>query len=1064
MQSHAAENDKIRRLQRAEAEPEASANHSSASGSFQWIVGNKQDDFKNKHVMQKVRQTAMGSYLKGARSQSDAAVPVGKESFNQKLTRNGSAHQPLSSGVEFECATHGIDDDTEELMKQKIVYNKYLKVSTAHERFYSPLSTSARVNLLDFMLLFVGKMYKTSGYQTWGHNVRISRSAASIEKHFMDFLEVYVTQLMTVSTAALNASAGANEKDATLTFFGAVLVQHYKVPIARLLSVWKSGSRTSDVEFVIDSPQEMPPPDFSPERYGLKTKPMITVENDCGGYSYIAGKLVPSLICLIELSHYLERTTTGAELGVIVDMLVSTDEVRFLALCLRFCLSQENCSAIQLIDATMAVDNLFHMGSASFNAEIQVHWSITKFMRDQYGDQYGADIPQFGSVVALTGRSTRQAQASTCADYIMSTWPLTGPFFLELLDAIHAAFFAADTQRRVRVFSRAYPGFSVQADVDLDISPDTLTVFEVRAMNYHLLRHVAQLLSWLSSAFTTSPFQDQLAYSTPLFTRKSQGVFFISTKHEPVNESEQTCWLNLFDRACIAAGFPISDRAEEIGLEISLDLLAGLSGARHIFEYKGGLVMKGFSHMFVPIRRQLDRVQWHAVSSPDEDTPLSYQDGISHYVFRAMLDEVGLQDLTSLRAIVGWCSVATTCLGSSHADYENIDYTKADEANSGLRCTGGSLGFQQFGVAALDVKFGLKDGKSHFQRSGPYQKIIRFAEGSPIVLHDVERKQSWLVPATNVMLHIVQHRHRLDPFQENGTPISLDTNIVTGSSAKQVLLENRNRVLFGDDKHTFMDEILDIWSILEFLLAQNVARQRETPGVRIPSSVHESLYGFEFNAVVHQDALFKLKKTNISRNHGGWSKLIEDIDALVLFANGFGDVILPAGASNQDLCPKWRRVPHGQDYLATTTNMLQTLFDKAGSRVDQKYLTTKSKLRWHQGSSALFDKCRDVTICDCTRLQQLVPESAIKSAQPPTSIADKGAVIFGNPEPRSAPLRSTVSKISSSLYSQPNIPILPRIVRRRSSSNDECKGKIRRLDIEAEELSCEQNHRPQAMS
>lgn len=474
--------------------------------------------------------------------------------------------------------------------------------------------------------------------------------------------------------------------------------------------------------------------------------------------------------------------------------------------------------------------------------------------------------------------------------------------------------------------------------------------------------------------------------------------------------------------------------------------------------------MKGFSHMFVPIRRRSDRVQWHAVSSPDGDTPLSYHDGISRCKSRAMLHEVGLQDLASLRAIVGWCSVATTCLGSSCVDYGNIDYTKTSEADSGPRCTGTSFGFQQIGVASLDVRFGLKDGKSHFQRAGPYERTIQLAEGSPIVLHDVEGRRSWLVPATNVMLHIVQHRHHLNPFQVEGKPLSLDTTIAAGSSAKEALLKYRTQVLYEDDNYTFMDDILNTWSILELLLDQNISRQREAPGVRIPNPLHESLYGFEFKSVVNQDAVFKLKKTTISRNHGGWSKLIEDTDALVLFANGFGDVILPAGASNQDLCRKWRRVPHGKDYLTTTTNMLQILFDKAGSRKDRKYLTTKSKLRWHQGSSALFNGCQDMTTCDCTRLQQLIPESATKSAQPPTSIADEGAVIFGHPEPRSVPLRSTVPKISSSLYSQPNIPILPRIVRRRSDTNDERKGKIRRLDIEAEELSCQHNHRPQAMS
>ncbi|KAH6851639.1 hypothetical protein B0T12DRAFT_484146 [Alternaria alternata] len=706
----------------------------------------------------------------------------------------------------------------------------------------------------------------------------------------------------------------------------------------------------------------------------------------------------------------------------------------------------------------MSEKNLVQLKCGSYVSNIDVHWSIEWFMHDQYGE----DLPRFGSVVTLTG-SSLFAQASTCADYIKVTWPHTGMFFLELLDAIHATFVASDVQTPDPISLTSDWGLSVQANIRRSRHCFTSNTFVAHATEKGLLIQLAQQLSWLSSAFTTSPFKDQVAHSSLSFLRLGQGSFGIWISHEKISPFEKACWLPLFNSTCIATGFPIAERAQEVGLEVSLDLLAGLSGARHVVEYEGGLVMKGFSHMFVPVRRQLNRVQWHAVSSADEETPLSYQEGISRCTSRAMVHDVGLQDLASLRAIVGWCSVATTCLGSTHANYENIDYTKANEADSGPRCTGTSFGFQQFGVASLDVKFGLKDGKSHFQRAGPYQRIIQLADSSPIVLHDVEGKRSWLVPATNVMLHIVQHRHHLNPFKVNGEPINLDTNIATGSSAKEVLLKNRTQLLYEDDNYTFMDDILNTWSILEFLLAQNISRQREASGVRIPSSLHESLYGFEFKAVVLEDAPYKLKKTTISRTHGGWSKLIEDIDALVLFANGFENVILPAGESNQGLCHKWRGVPDGQDYLTTTTKMLQNLFDKAGSRVDRKYLTTKSKLRWHQGSSKLFDVCRNAALCDCTRLQQLVPESSIRSVQPPTSMAIEGAVIFGRPEPRPTQSRSTEPPVANSLYSQPNVSIAQSTICRRDSTIEEAQRKIRQLAIETNELSCESNRRLQTI-
>ena len=1057
MQSPPAEVDEIQRQPQAKKQPEAWATHKPAdtvhssdySSNLAWPILPRSQDKKD------VNRRLRAKKIRTRTTQDDWVLirekDLNRPDINEGLKGARSGYRSRLGIMEADNLggkAHEIGDDCIELYDEELPSKRRPQTagSSSHARQPQQLKLSIKAQDIveGFIQQFVQILSKRSARLFWRGGTTLQRSPAFVQmKSLENALEVYATQLLTMSTAAVNSSANGNEIDATLDLVGAVLIQQYKSQIAQLLPQYSYELCFPDLASLRSSLQLIGPPDFSCKRLGLEKEPIIAFSDDH----------------VVYLSDVLDGPIRNVQYDPYSQPSATTEEMRDLTIYVQHCLHRNGNTAMRMIELAMSEKNLIHLQHDGYKAQIIVPWwSIREFMLHEYGD-----ISRFGSVVTLTGCSNLNAQASTCADYVKMTWPETGEFFLELLDAIQATIGGSDAQFPVQVSLASDRSLSVRAEI-FHLDHVSYANLAAEATNHDLLIQLAQQSSWLSSAFTVSPFGHQLAYSSSYLSLREKGVFEITVGHEPLNDTKQACWLSLFDGACLVAGFPISERAEEIGLELSLDLLAGLSGARHVFEYEGGLVMKGFSHMFVPVLRQLDRVQWHAVSSPDKETPLSYHDGISRCKSRAMIDEVSLQDLASLRAIVGWCSEATICLGSSHADYENLDYTKADEADSGLRCTGGSLGFQQFGVAALDVSFGPKDGKSHFQRRGPYQRIVQFAEGSPIVLHDVEQKQSWLVPATNVILHIVQHRHRLDPFQENGKPISLDTDIITGSSAKQVLLENRNRVLFEDETHTFMDETLDIWSVLEFLLAQNLTRQREAPGIRIPSSLHESLYGFEFKAVVQQDAPYKLKKTTISRYHGGWSKLIEDVDALVLFANGFGDVILPADASKEHLCHKWRRVPQGQDYLTTTTSMLRTLFDKAGSRLDQKYLTTKSKLRWHQGSSALFNRCRDVPICDCTRVQQLIPESAIKSAQPPTSIADEGAVIFGHPEPRSTPLRSTVSKISSSLYSQPNIPILPRIVRRRSSTNDERKGKIRRLDIEAEEIGCEHNHRPQAMS
>ncbi|KAG9186977.1 hypothetical protein G6011_10085 [Alternaria panax] len=59
-------------------------------GGFRWITGNKPDDFKTKPVMQAVRRTAMGSYLKGIKNQAGGKSRANSEVSNKSRSSVGS--------------------------------------------------------------------------------------------------------------------------------------------------------------------------------------------------------------------------------------------------------------------------------------------------------------------------------------------------------------------------------------------------------------------------------------------------------------------------------------------------------------------------------------------------------------------------------------------------------------------------------------------------------------------------------------------------------------------------------------------------------------------------------------------------------------------------------------------------------------------------------------------------------------------------------------------------------------------------------------------------------------
>lgn len=510
-------------------------------------------------------------------------------------------------------------------------------------------------------------------------------------------------------------------------------------------------------------------------------------------------------------------------------------------------------------------------------------------------------------------------------------------------------------------------------------------------------------------------------------SKSSPATVLITRIFEPIPFSGNTvCWLRLLPNRVLAYGFPIPERFNEFGLEGSLDVMAALTGARHAVEYEGGVVVKGFSTMLVPMKRSKtamgDAIQWHLVYSKEEEKRLSYREGLNQCRHRALVNKVDLTSLKSTRTFVGWSSSVEQLLGKADANYENVDYSGAADATNRLKLHGGSLGFQQFALAQVDFTLGVKDGKCHFQRKGPYRRLIDASEKTPILLFDTGERRAWLVPASGVMMHIAQHRNWLEPYiSEKGKVAFKDE-----ASFKDALLSNGPSDLSCDEEYQFKDLVTGVWSILEFLLDQSAIPDRDA-GLDVLSPFRYTLEGYEFKSVVEERSPMRRKTCKVKHTAGQWPSLIKDIDALVLFANGFGDLIKPSSA-DVGICHMWRTVPKEKDYLTTTVKMVNDLYDYAGCRLSREYLTS-SQLQWHRGDPGSYK-------CECNRVQEIVQRGLTNTlVRPPGHLQEQGAIIFGKQEPPSICAgRARTSRITSAaafsaqkstgsglLYSQPNV-------------------------------------------
>ncbi|CAD6592140.1 MAG: hypothetical protein ASARMPREDX12_005851 [Alectoria sarmentosa] len=665
------------------------------------------------------------------------------------------------------------------------------------------------------------------------------------------------------------------------------------------------------------------------------------------------------------------------------------------------------------------------------SASLAMDWDPLGFMKSQYPDN---DRVNLGSVITLSG-TVQIAQATTCSEYALQTWPLQG---MKVVTAFQSAIDSREKKAQV-MFSGL--------EISIDLEQGTC-VLNVKSNNIEIITEVFQQAIWMGAVLRVSGDQ-RVQYST--FNLEPPGAqdtllpscFKVTFDTSELSNEEQSCWLPIFANPVIARGFPVSERENgEQGLEVPLEIMAALGGARHVTEFEGGLVLKGYSAMLVPIERHEQSIQWHLIRNSNDER-MRYRQLRNECLNRAMLEEVDYDALRTTRAFLGWWKSSETHLGTEDAAYDSIDWSPAGEAKRPTRFSGGNIGFQTMITAQLNFIMGAKDGRLHFSQKGPFQRIVQCAEETPVVLYDLEDRRAWFVPALDVMLHIVQTRHHLSPYKVGGEIIKLTpANPKNGrNAATEAFAANQSRQLYERDvaaekNYYFKDAILDIWSQMERLMDKEDSIEA-CSGLALHGTMQSKVHGWEFMSLVHEKN-YRRKEATISKSSGGWVDLINDVDALVLFATGLDEIIKPV-SDLSSLCRPWKSLPKGKDYLATGVPILELLYSEAGSRLSRKHLST-SHLQWHRGST-LFEQCSGAAShrCECDRTQQIYYDSLFKTfghVRPPGNLKENGCVIFGQAHhPLKGP--KTVTIRQNAVHMLPNTSIQNGEITKQISTKDD---------------------------
>ena len=183
---------------------------------------------------------------------------------------------------------------------------------------------------------------------------------------------------------------------------------------------------------------------------------------------------------------------------------------------------------------------------------------------------------------------------------------------------------------------------------------------------------IGEQLAWLGAALQSSASADKISLSTPhvtadlSFTKPRFSITFpireLESETKIMKTQNGTCWRPLFNNPVVVEGYPITRRQFGEGLEIPLNMMAGLGEATRTTKWDDGLLIKGFSTMFCPMAMYNGSIQWHYIFDATGDR-LSYLAADLRCRGRLLSPSLDTSCLPRLRHFLGWASSVETFAG-----------------------------------------------------------------------------------------------------------------------------------------------------------------------------------------------------------------------------------------------------------------------------------------------------------------------------------------------------------------------------------------------------------------
>jgi hypothetical protein len=288
--------------------------------------------------------------------------------------------------------------------------------------------------LQEFIAFFGDTLIEKSGAQRWAEHALTLHSSEEIETQLAALLKAYAVELTSnppklPPDASKKIQRVQHSADGQALTGAARLIRRYRPKIVRYFrdnALSESAITVSLSERLQQLGQQL----SLTERLGLFAKPTSNTDD--------------TMETALDAEMDDEDGEGITDLALVQELLVSCRAFEHLALALRRILYHDD--GLQMAKVRTWVLKGLQNAACDTNgttssppevgyeplhlARFDVNWPVFDFMCSQYGTNF----PNIGAVVTLTG-SALYAQATTCAEYVKTTWPSSGPAFLELLEA-----------------------------------------------------------------------------------------------------------------------------------------------------------------------------------------------------------------------------------------------------------------------------------------------------------------------------------------------------------------------------------------------------------------------------------------------------------------------------------------------------------------------------------------------------------------------------------------------------------------------------------------------------